>query len=167
MNMSSAFPRLGRPAKQGIIKMGRAKLTIFPKDKGNSPGSSASQWNPPPPWYLPYITGIHLIEETFHLSLRIWLNLSRATVNKDHKILNSLLHFFWSLNNVPTGRETKPPRCFPQDSSGWPGVLPQGKPSLAATETLNFYHNYSVKPRQCLFVVFHVGPDTWWTTVLV
>lgn len=68
--------------------------------------------------------------------------------------------FFLKLEQCPRGRETKPPPCFAQHSPDWPGVLPQGKPSLPATEALNFYHNYSVKPRQCLFVVFDVGPDT-------
>ena len=163
MNVSSAFPRVRTSGQTGDYKMGRAKLTIFPKDKGNSPGSSASQWNPAP-----------LISSLYNWDSFDWRNVSfksayraLSTVNKDHKILNSPLNLFWSLNKVPMGRETEPPRCFPQHSPGWPGLLPQGKPSLPATEALNFYHNYAVKPRQCLFVVFHVGPDTWWTTVLV
>lgn len=102
-----------------------------------------------------------------HCSLRSWLNFSRATVNKDHKILYSPLNFLWSLNKMSTGAE-KPnhPLVSPQHP---PGVLPQGKPitcawlpravsSLPATEALKRLP-YSIKPRLCLCFV---SRRTWY-----
>ena len=40
------------------------------------------------PWFLPYITGIHLIEGTFYKILFSCRNLSHTTVNKDCKFFN-------------------------------------------------------------------------------